>query len=406
LRGQDTPLKTNSLVVGADNAYNRAENFVGNILGTTGSETQYESTALEPSGYIWDLDSQAEHYDVQNDPVVGESLLRWGNYDTATKEVGWNDSEIPDSSNWANCGPGVYVNCNSVPSSETLPASFYLSSQPTFWQTTWGTPPWPGIGPDVSNAPNAGGSTWDGVSSSATTPYPLDGVSSMSYPLPTQICAANASIDPAYQQTFTITSASWTSGTETITINSGATTNPLETGDTVNVQSNQSGANGIFQAKAVGGSSGAWTFSYALASQPATQPSGGSVTYPNMLLYNGSNCYPQTFAAGAELVTTLNSIAFDSSNDVYVVQVTLTNAGNGPTDGVEITSATLGGAQATTTLPLSVGTILYQAQDTVALEFPASAGSAGQQTTLQLSESCSSGCSLGNLSPSLQVVLP
>jgi hypothetical protein len=48
---------------------------------------------------------------------------------------------------------------NPVPGSQQLPASFYLSGRPSFWTTPWGTPPWPAIGPDVSNGNVAG---WGG----------------------------------------------------------------------------------------------------------------------------------------------------------------------------------------------------------------------------------------------------
>ena len=39
-----------------------------------------------------------------------------------------------------------------MPSSQTLPSSFYLSSKPTFF----GSVPWPAIGPDVTGGSEAG----------------------------------------------------------------------------------------------------------------------------------------------------------------------------------------------------------------------------------------------------------
>ena len=56
-----------------------------------------------------------------------------GNYDSASASTIWN------------------VNGNG---SETLPASFYKSGQPAFWNTAYGVPPWPVIGPDVSGGPD------------------------------------------------------------------------------------------------------------------------------------------------------------------------------------------------------------------------------------------------------------
>jgi len=76
---------------------------------------------------------------------------------------------------------------------------------------------------------------------------------------------------------WTITSGSWASGTETITVSLVQSTNPFKVGMHVGVNSNQSDVNGLpFAVTAVGGVSGAWTFSYALATSPALQPTGGT----------------------------------------------------------------------------------------------------------------------------------
>jgi len=73
------------------------------------------------------------------DPLVASTLLRWGNYDYATRQNRWNASEIPAG--------------NAVPASQTLPASFYLSAKPGWW----GTMPWPAIGPDVAGGQDPSG---------------------------------------------------------------------------------------------------------------------------------------------------------------------------------------------------------------------------------------------------------
>jgi hypothetical protein len=73
-------------------------------------------------------------------------LLRWGNYDTVNGSVQWNSSEIPTT--------GVpYINGNPVPSSHTLPNSFYLPTQPNWW----GSEPFPAVGPDVSGGSGPSG---------------------------------------------------------------------------------------------------------------------------------------------------------------------------------------------------------------------------------------------------------
>ncbi len=79
--------------------------------------------------------------------------MRWGNWDqfTSTNDTGtsdqtgvrWNSSEVPS---------GIANFSNSVPANHNLPASFYLTSKPSWF----GNVPFPAIGPDVSsgNAPN------------------------------------------------------------------------------------------------------------------------------------------------------------------------------------------------------------------------------------------------------------
>ena len=53
-------------------------------------------------------------------------------------------------------GKKCHLYANAVPSSQILPASFFLSSKPTWWPNTT---PWPPIGPDVTggNIPNYAG---------------------------------------------------------------------------------------------------------------------------------------------------------------------------------------------------------------------------------------------------------
>src|SRR5262249_25066222 len=64
-------------------------------------------------------------------------LLRWGNYDTVNAASRWQSSEVPS---------GLAQYANSVPGSQSLPASFYLSSKPSWF----GSVAWPAIGPDVT----------------------------------------------------------------------------------------------------------------------------------------------------------------------------------------------------------------------------------------------------------------
>lgn len=291
-RGQDTPPMTSLLMGVADPTFQRAQNFVGNILGTTGAQNTYMQSAQIPSypsqGVYWlnnsngYIENGGGGYTPLNlDPVVASTLLRWGNYDVVTGAVRWcGDSSDPgwsavcDGTSEIPTAGVAFINGNSVPSSTTLPPSFFLSSVPSFWTTTWGTPSWPAVGPDVTGG---------------TAP---DGVAGYSYSIPAQLCYANTAADPAYQQTLTVTGASWSSGTASLTISS----NTLASGNTVTVSGvSPAGYNGVFQVTSATSS----TVSYALPNSPGSYVSGGTVAYPNILLFNSANCYPNGYGGGA-----------------------------------------------------------------------------------------------------------
>lgn len=128
----------------------RGNNVVGNVLGdpSLSMAYQYSDTAI-PAGWsgipaIYYLGFGYGHANggPNPDPIVKASLLRWGNYDTATRSTRWDPSEIPTVAI-------PRVNGNPVPASRSLPVSFFLASRPAFFSMPWGTPAWPPIGPDV-----------------------------------------------------------------------------------------------------------------------------------------------------------------------------------------------------------------------------------------------------------------
>jgi hypothetical protein len=281
VRGFDIPARTNSGSLQAVNncAFNRANNYVGNILGWPGLETTYQTTSgppLFPPNTIWSLNQQCGHDYVPADPIVSRSLLRWGNYDTTIGAVRWCGTGAE-----ANCG-GVseipatgfpYVAGNAVPADHTLPNSFYLPGPPLWWSTPWKTPKWPPIGPDITGG---------------TAP---DGIRGYSDSIPAQLCYANSPVDPGYQKTYTVTAASWSSGTATVTIG----TNTLIQSDTIIVSGiPASGYNGTFvvTSQGQGAQTTSTTVSYALPTNPGTYTSGGTVTSPHILLFNAAKCYP------------------------------------------------------------------------------------------------------------------
>jgi hypothetical protein len=113
----------------------RYDNIIGNVLGTPGFTTNYQSFDAFASAtvYIWGAGQNGQ----PTDPIVGTTTMLWGNWDAVNSATRFNASEVPTAA------PSYP---NPVPSSQTLPPSFYLSSKPAWF----GNIPWPAIGPDVT----------------------------------------------------------------------------------------------------------------------------------------------------------------------------------------------------------------------------------------------------------------
>jgi hypothetical protein len=128
-------------------SYVRYMNVVGNVLGTPGTTTTYQSSdnvsAVDTVFNLGGGDSEGS-VTVAPDPLVATTLLRWGNYDTANGAVRFEASEVPS---------GIMPYGNEVPSTKSLPPSFYLRSRPGFWPAVKA---WPPIGPDVTGGGIAG----------------------------------------------------------------------------------------------------------------------------------------------------------------------------------------------------------------------------------------------------------
>jgi hypothetical protein len=142
----------------------RAWNIVGNVLGTPGYHTVYENSPLTSNANCnfsiyaigWAVSGSAcailgpPETVAANDPSVVTSMMRWGNYDTVHASVQWNSKEVPTA--------GItFVNANPVPASHTLPMSFYYNAKPSWWSSSFTTPPFPPVGPDVSGGQGPGG---------------------------------------------------------------------------------------------------------------------------------------------------------------------------------------------------------------------------------------------------------
>lgn len=154
LWGCDTG-KTSSLYPVQIYAWNYFGNYIGNVLGCVGVHTNYEGAAGN-NNTIWHLGadpcSVPTCLNGGDDFInVKATLFRWGNCDIATLTCKFDSAEVPT---------GLAKYSQAIPSTQSLPASFYLSGQPPFWVTPFGTPPWPAIGPNVSGGNLANSNGW------------------------------------------------------------------------------------------------------------------------------------------------------------------------------------------------------------------------------------------------------
>lgn len=159
---------TESSIAAQQYSYNRFYNYVGNVLGCNNTTSTWPGNCGAPyhttyqnnwasgcpgapacgdgsSAVIYDLNSgNSEDGTTQIDPYVTTSLFRWGNYDVVNAATQWNSAEVPTSLPTTPMNDTVFE--LTIPSSHTLPGSFYSASKPCFFGSTT----WPGVGPDVS----------------------------------------------------------------------------------------------------------------------------------------------------------------------------------------------------------------------------------------------------------------
>jgi hypothetical protein len=173
----DEPNSTNYRTPIAVQANQRYINIVGNVLGLTGGfYNTYECDSANRQGednYIYDLgytDGCVNGSLTDYDTVAESSLMRWGNWDAQTYAASGSSHGTRWCTGSGTGSPGVDAYNAACTVSETgsgdptfpglsspsimLPNSLYLSSQPSWWTTTWGTPIWPPIGPDVTCSTN------------------------------------------------------------------------------------------------------------------------------------------------------------------------------------------------------------------------------------------------------------
>jgi hypothetical protein len=149
-------------------SFTRFYNLIGNVLGTTGVNTVYESSSNNNPAIRLGLGNQT----VALDPNVQLTTMIWGNCNSSNSfgTCPFNSSEVPSSLTGAQA---PYA--NPIPSSAVLPPSFYYSSKPSWWPSGKA---WPPIGPDVT-----GGN--------------ISGVGGYAYTIPAQDCYTNVMGGPA-----------------------------------------------------------------------------------------------------------------------------------------------------------------------------------------------------------------
>ncbi len=150
--------KSAPLDANIDSSNVRYNNLIANVLGTPGITTVYQHIVAFGSLAAFDLGAGNGSINLPNDPLVASTMLRWGNYDVASGAVHWcgnssNTGWLTACAGASEVPTGAPVYPNSVPTvgdtgagQSSLPASFYLSSKPSWF----GSNPWPAVGPDVT----------------------------------------------------------------------------------------------------------------------------------------------------------------------------------------------------------------------------------------------------------------
>jgi hypothetical protein len=171
---------TNYRVAMKVNAHNHYMNLVGNVVGDPTFHTQYVCDQAHQQGtdnFEYDLGfwDSCDHGTGNYDAVTGSSLIRWANWDAVTWKANGNTNGVRYCTGSGSGSSGPNAGNSACTASETgsadptypglanpsttLPASFYLSGQPSWWATTWGTPVYPAIGPDVACTTNCNANT-------------------------------------------------------------------------------------------------------------------------------------------------------------------------------------------------------------------------------------------------------
>ena len=303
-RGQNTPIKGSGMNAHCQSFANRGVNFIGNVIGTTPWQGlpyqinfQGSSACAQTAPYPAFCSGSTSQggRQIPDDPLVISTMMRWGNYDVVTgasthvprwcaagSEAGCNVSCTPNAAPTyqASCselpqGSATFLPAITPPANQTLPNSFYLTSEPSWFVTPWGTPHWPPIGPDITGG-NAPDSTCGSDNSGGTLAPCTESGSGMAYSIPAQLAFNNAQLDASYFLPSTVTSIAWTQAgnapSDYITVTGNFVTGYGETFQLTGMV--PSVYNGIYQVNSINGPS----VPYYGSTNP-TWTAGGAISY-------------------------------------------------------------------------------------------------------------------------------
>lgn len=221
--GWDAPYSTINPRGMQFDAFHRFDNAIGNVIGNKSSAAPVNAYEVTSN---WNGAFQFGQHCCGGDSLVATTAMRWGNVTTiqqstdtpANSGVRFVSSEVP-----ASLVNAIASFSNPVPSNTDLPCSFYFAAyaaSPCNIRMNGGTGfNWWRVCKTWTNFPTS-------CSTTQTQPFPPIGpdqsrgvyVSGYAYDIPAYVAWQNLPIDSTYQNSYTITSSSWSSGTETLTV--------------------------------------------------------------------------------------------------------------------------------------------------------------------------------------------
>jgi hypothetical protein len=300
LTGDVSDYKTGNLIpVRLFGLAGRFTNVIGNVLG---NNNNFYTSYWTNDGYGPNSDYNTGEWLSTPDPLVAQTLYRWGNWDNVTAQVRWCGGSLPSYCSGSEVPSGLSFLPQPVPASQTLPTTFFNGANTNFpttafpnggtglgwWNvclnypacTSFFTPPFPPVGPDVTNGDVNGYAGYASYNPAALVWHSL--------PIDTHYKTGN-------QAQATISTITKSGQTATVTFTSAAPASFSSAGSfTINISgSSVAGYNQNWQITSESSSTGPTSITIddpriaALASSAA----GGTVTPTPVLQFNAADDY-------------------------------------------------------------------------------------------------------------------